>query len=1211
MPNHPQDAERELLLYGVLLRCTAQDAGRQELNDLKLVIVKAQRNTSIDLVRMTNTTWTQEYGVPIPLSVPREKFTAVVTSETHWELGYAHKNLSERSDTAQYLLFDLEPTEDDGPKLSILFWLRDPVSTQMLHETDADTSELLRVWNWIPDEYPSKAEVLNSIGHRLLEKFKTTKNRVEIDESVNAYDQALGLLSVDDARFSGFLVDAAMAHRDRFGVYGDIEDINNAIDKGRILVAMCPDKEQLSYALGHLGGFLSERSDHTGGGDDLAQAIQLLQRAVDLIPEGRSDLPFWLGNLGSSLSRRFEQTGAFADLQQAIQCMKRALALFPDDHLDYPSALCELGMLFVHRFQRTQGLADLEQSIQLQQKAISLTSKSHMKLPSLLHNLGTTFLYRFERTGDLIDIGQSIQLEQQAVDLTPEGHADLPGHLNNLGNAFYRRFEQEGNLSDIGQSIRLQQQAVDLTPMGHPHLPTRLENLGNSFSSRFGSQEDPKDLEEAIRLQHMAVDLTPEGHALLPIMLTNLGGSLFRRFQQTGDLTDVELSIQFQKRALELYPEGHSHLLGCLSNLGASYLDRFSVTGKLTDVEHSIQFRQRAVDLSPEGHTSLPSLLTDLGQSFFARFTSIGRREDLLRTVACYRTSALSISGRPTDCLNSARKWALLSSKISESEVLEAYGRVIDLMTLVAGLENTPKRRHEILAELSGVSTKAAAAALSVNQPSKALEWLEAGRCIVWTQINNLRTPLDELQAIHPELTTRLTLLSRQLEDMGGRADLRKPRMDLPMHMQMSLETEAHNHVKLAREREKLLATIRNIPGFGSFLQPKVFAELMKGIPDDCVTVVINSDKSRSDALILFSTSVQPIVVPLDKFSYEKATNLADMLRQSLKFRGLRSRFSDEAHRDFRGMTIATKKSDVLQTVLHDMWTDLVEPILKRLPVEFQHSDGKCDLPHIRWCPTGPFAFLPIHAAGIYRTSGRGNSLAEFAISSYIPNLNILEKLGSPRQAINSNRGVLLVSQADTPGLPRIPFTNDEVERTSNELSRRGIRTATYKSEQATITVISGELEKLSCIHLACHASQDTENPLESAVHLYDGPLKLSEIMKKNLPNAELAFMSACQTSVGDEALPEEVVHLAAGMLTAGYRSVIATMWSIADNHAPDIAEDFYKCLLNDETGDDVVGLDITGSARALHMAVQALRRRLGASPEALSKWVPYVHFGI
>ena len=50
--------------------------------------------------------------------------------------------------------------------------------------------------------------------------------------------------------------------------------------------------------------------------------------------------------------------------------------------------------------------------------------------------------------------------------------------------------------------------------------------------------------------------------------------------------------------------------------------------------------------------------------------------------------------------------------------------------------------------------------------------------------------------------------------------------------------------------------------------------------------------------------------------------------------------------------------------------------------------------------------------------------------------------------------------------------------------------------------------------------------------------------MKKRLPKVQLAFLSACQTSVGDKSLSEEAVHLAAGMLAVGYRGVIATMWS-------------------------------------------------------------------
>ena len=236
--------------------------------------------------------------------------------------------------------------------------------------------------------------------------------------------------------------------------------------------------------------------------------------------------------------------------------------------------------------------------------------------------------------------------------------------------------------------------------------------------------------------------------------------------------------------------------------------------------------------------------------------------------------------------------------------------------------------------------------------------------------------------------------------------------------------------------------------------------------------------------------------------------------------------------------------------------------------------------------------------------------MADFAVSSYIPTLGVLNELHSRAPSDTTNHGVLLVGQPNTPGLPKIPFTTAEVQKTSEQLEKQGIRSLLYTGSEATVDVVLESLESFSWVHLACHASQEIKDPLESAIHLYDRPLTLSEIMKKKLPNAGLAFMSACQTSSGDEKLPEEAIHLAAGMLAAGYRSVVATMWSISDAHAPEVAEIFYKNLLSNIPASSVK-LDITNSARALHTSVQHLRKKLGNSPEALRAWIPYIHVGI
>ena len=49
-----------------------------------------------------------------------------------------------------------------------------------------------------------------------------------------------------------------------------------------------------------------------------------------------------------------------------------------------------------------------------------------------------------------------------------------------------------------------------------------------------------------------------------------------------------------------------------------------------------------------------------------------------------------------------------------------------------------------------------------------ALEWLEQGRCLIWSQLNNLRTPLDTLFAHDPEIAGDMLRVSRALENAGS-----------------------------------------------------------------------------------------------------------------------------------------------------------------------------------------------------------------------------------------------------------------------------------------------------------------------------------------------------------------------------------------------------------------------------------------------------------
>jgi CHAT domain-containing protein len=255
-------------------------------------------------------------------------------------------------------------------------------------------------------------------------------------------------------------------------------------------------------------------------------------------------------------------------------------------------------------------------------------------------------------------------------------------------------------------------------------------------------------------------------------------------------------------------------------------------------------------------------------------------------------------------------------------------------------------------------------------------------------------------------------------------------------------------------------------------------------------------------------------------------------------------------------------------------------------------------------------SFLPIHAAGEYACA-HPESVLDYAISSYTPNVTALTRRFEERRSISDGvEGLLLTSQPN--GIPGSPIhgTTREVQTIHQTALEHRTRALKLEGDEISPEECLDHLETFSSVHLACHGSQDAENPLLSKFFFHRGTLDLSAIIKKDLKNADLAFLSACQTSTGDEKLSEEAVHLAAGMLAAGYRRVVGTMWSIGDSTAQRVAADFYDYLFKHKEEGSGNRFDGSLSAYALHHAVQELRKTTGDSETSILGWVPFVHFG-
>ena len=252
---------------------------------------------------------------------------------------------------------------------------------------------------------------------------------------------------------------------------------------------------------------------------------------------------------------------------------------------------------------------------------------------------------------------------------------------------------------------------------------------------------------------------------------------------------------------------------------------------------------------------------------------------------------------------------------------------------------------------------------------------------------------------------------------------------------------------------------------------------------------------------------------------------------------------------------------------------------------------------------TGPLTFLPIHAAGLYATKDQPK-ISDYVVSSYTPTLAALLSAQHRVPQRGNIPQLLIVAQPATPGQNPLPGTVNEAD-TIQIIQRQtgGLHLAHLDDQAATVPAVLKHMAESSWIHLACHGTQDPVNPTDSAFILIDGRLTLKEIMKQSFSHTELAFLSACETAMGDGELPEESIHLAAGMLMAGYGSVVATMWSIQDDDGPIIAEKFYKYLIEDAGGDS------GRAAYALHVAVAHLTEVRGE--DKFMRWAPFIHFGV
>ncbi|KAF8119287.1 CHAT domain-containing protein [Boletus edulis] len=1000
-----------------------------------------------------------------------------------------------------------------------------------------------------PDGHTDKPTSLNNLGSSFRARFERLGELRDLEDAISTHRDAVHLTPDGHPHKPNRLNSLGLSFITRFERLGELRDLEDAISTHRDAVHLTPDGHpDKPNCLNNLGNSFRARFERLGELRDLEDAISTHRDAVHLTPDGHPDKPGHLNNLGLSFITRFERFGELRDLEDAISTHRDAVHLTPDGHPDKPRRLNNLGLSFRARFEHLGELRDLEDAISTHRDAVHLTPDGHPDKLGRLNNHGVSFITRFERLGELRDLEDAISTQRDAVHLTPDGHPDKPGRLNNLGLSYITRFERLGELRDLEDAISTHRDAVYLTPDGHPDKPTYLDNLGLSFRARFEHLGELRDLEDAISTHRDAVHLTPDGHPDKPGRLNNLGLSFRARFLRLGELRDLEDAISTHRDAVHLTLDGHPDKLGRLNNLGLSFRARFEHLGELGDLEDAISTHRDAVHLTPDGHPDKPGRLNNLGLSFISRFERLGELRDLEDAISLYSHAASVPIGPISVRFDASSNWILCARRIRHPSLLRAHSIAINLLPQLAWIGLSLAHRYAELKRGADVVREAAAAALDSGFPELAVEWLEQGRSIVWGELLQLRGSYEQLSSAHPDHARRLRELSAALDDAGATREKSlstfSESTDDPMH--------------LADTHHKLLQDIRRLPDFSQ----------LRASAHSGPVVMLNAAETRCDALIVLA-DVDHVI--------HRSVGLQNSLGALLG--------------DARGNPTTRGRIN---------WESLLSTFLAFTTLG--------ELSRIFWCPTGPFVLLPIHAAGLYGTqySSPGHKVFDFVVSSYIPTLTILTRSPDPSVPPSDDLRLLVVPQPPSDGQQPLRGVAPELRHIRAVVENpTSARTTLIQSSLGTVEEVLGLMKNADWVHFACHGIQDPAKPTESGLCLADERrLKVSDIIGLSRSRGGLAFLSACQTAMGDEGLTDEAIHIAAGMLFAGYGGVIGTMWSISDKHAPVVARRVYEHLFQNGTRPDY-----RDAARALHEAVGRLRESGEAS--SFVTWLPFVHVGL
>jgi tetratricopeptide (TPR) repeat protein len=748
------------------------------------------------------------------------------------------------------------------------------------------------------------------LGRALLARFLREKNPSDVERALAIQRRLLDTPELDQADRHLWLSDAASSLLNHFNSPADMEHIESSIEMCRESIALGPanhpERDQRWHTLGQAYWL-----QYTATGDEhsLQESIDAHTSCLNLRSPGHPLRGVSLTDLGNTIRCRFDLTSDVYYLHDAQSFLRQAEQYYPSGHPENASALIALSIMLLSQYNHTGLLADLNEAIEIAQLAMSTLPSGTHSLPRIMLNTAAYLGERFQRIGDVADLERTIQLLRQAS-------------ITSLASGFYGKYMLAWNLA-------------------------------SSLALRYQQYEEEDDLAEAINLYNTAFSYCPSDHPNRGYIAAFFSKALQLRFNRYGDLDLLHMADRILKQHVEYGDRRHTSFVSCLLVLVSVLRDRYTCLARSGDLEKALELAQDALDTCPTDSPIRHLFYIELGICHRTRYESAHNTDDLSKALELHRAGLELISPGHPDRPNSLTSLALthlqaglpgedalvaietlkealldancleqtrfataievlekISQKVGDLHVstignslLDAHRIAINALPRVAFFGLDVRGRLRSLARTETLGATAAVLAALQGQAEEAIEILEQGRAVFWSQDLRLR---EDFTGLPSDMAAELKDIARQLQASGSFDSGSKAVRE---------EDLAHRR-RLGDRFESLVQAVQGRPGWERFLRSRTFAWLAQVATARNPLIVLLASRRGCLAIAITASDSPAQVIPLPAITVERLEALSAALKKA-NWRG-------RAAIDGRGMRRSTYSPTSAKDTFCELWEKVI-----------------------------------------------------------------------------------------------------------------------------------------------------------------------------------------------------------------------------------------------------------------------------------------------